>query len=128
MLATKLKKIKTILVVDDEPVIREVVSVILTGKGYVVELASDGIEALEMAGKKSFDLVISDVLMPGMDGMTFYSKAVEAKPSLKGHFIFLTGAPIEDTVAFFEKNNCDYVCKPFTPKELLVKIDALKGN
>ncbi len=126
MCASKLKNIKNILVVDDEPVIREVVNVILTGKGYDVDLASNGDEAIEVSGKKSFDLVISDVLMPGMNGMTFYDKAVEAKPSLKGHFIFLTGAPMEDTVAFFKKNDCDYLCKPFTPKELLDKIEEHK--
>ena len=127
MLAMAKDGIKTVLVVDDEPVIREVLSVILTGKGYEVALAANGSEALEAAAKQHFDLVVSDVLMPSMDGITFYKKLVAQAPELEGRFIFLTGAPMADTVAFFEKHHCDYVCKPFAPTELLDKIEGMKG-
>src|SRR5262249_46834722 len=59
-----------ILAVDDSPSMRQMVSIALTGAGYEVEQACDGVEALEIAQKSRFDLVITDVNMPNMDGIT----------------------------------------------------------
>lgn len=58
----------SILVVDDNPEIREIIQVLLGGEGYLVETAGNGVKALEMLENREYDLIILDIMMPGMDG------------------------------------------------------------
>ncbi|MFQ9748568.1 MAG: response regulator [Anaerobutyricum soehngenii] len=67
----------SILVVDDNPEIREIIQVLLGGEGYLVETAGNGVKALEMLENREYDLIILDIMMPGMEGMTRRRKMQE---------------------------------------------------
>jgi two-component system OmpR family response regulator len=70
----EIKPTATVLVVDDEPAIREIVATLLEDEGYLVRHAKDGLEALATIDDNSIDLVVSDVVMPGLDGASLVRK------------------------------------------------------
>jgi len=118
-----------ILVVDDEPKIRELIGQYLTVAGYETEFAKDGIEALNIITKGDIDLVILDVMMPFMDGITCL-KEMRTR-GIKTPVIILSAKGEEyDKITGFEAGTDDYVVKPFSPKELMarVKAVALRAN
>ncbi|MBE6887082.1 MAG: response regulator transcription factor [Ruminococcaceae bacterium] len=118
-----------ILVVDDEPKIRELIGQYLTVAGYETEFAKDGIEALNIITKGDIDLVILDVMMPFMDGITCL-KEMRTR-GFKTPVIILSAKGEEyDKITGFEAGTDDYVVKPFSPKELMarVKAVALRAN
>lgn len=118
-----------ILVVDDEPKIRELIGQYLTVAGYETEFAKDGIEALNIITKGDIDLVILDVMMPFMDGITCL-KEMRSR-GFKTPVIILSAKGEEyDKITGFEAGTDDYVVKPFSPKELMarVKAVALRAN
>ena len=118
-----------ILVVDDEPKIRELIGQYLTVAGYETESAKDGIEALNIITKGDIDLVILDVMMPFMDGITCL-KEMRSR-GFKTPVIILSAKGEEyDKITGFEAGTDDYVVKPFSPKELMarVKAVALRAN
>ena len=109
------KKIK-ILVVDDEPKMRDLVSLYLAKENYQVVTAEDGLEALEVIEKDDdFQLLIVDVMMPQMDGFTLCR---EIHSFRKIPVIFLTARGEEyERLLGFELGADDYVVKPFSPRE-----------
>ncbi len=112
-----------VLVVEDEKEIKEILNEMLTSLGYKVSLASNGQEALETLEKNNydFDLIISDIIMPEMDGYELYSKIQSLKPSVK--FIFTTGYSDEALKELGVKlKKINFLKKPFTLKELSLKI------
>jgi signal transduction histidine kinase len=116
---------ESILVVDDEDSVRELIVEILEAAGFRVSTASDGAEGLERMNAATPDLVLSDINMPRMDGYAFY-EGVRARPQWDGvPFVFLTGRgePME-VLAGKELGADDYVVKPFAPEELLVAVRA----
>jgi len=113
----------TILVVDDEANIRELVSVYLTAAGYAVECAEDGLEALARARTKRYDLVVLDIMLPGMDGAAVCS-AIRADSRVP--IIMLTARDTDlDKVAMLEAGADDYVVKPFSPPEFVARVRAV---
>jgi two-component system, OmpR family, KDP operon response regulator KdpE len=111
-----------ILVVDDDPQIRRVMRVTLTGQGYEVDDAKSGESALEKIRDQRFDLVLLDMNMPGMGGL-------EACRSIRSHseigIIMLTVRDSEvDKVEALDAGADDYVTKPYNPPELLARIRA----
>jgi len=82
---------KEILVVDDEEIIIELYLQLLQALGHTIDTASTGLEALKKIEARDYDLVITDIKMPKMTGIQLYEKAVTAKPSMRGRFIFITG-------------------------------------
>ncbi|MEE9614934.1 MAG: ATP-binding protein [Thermodesulfobacteriota bacterium] len=109
-----------VLVVDDEPGIREPLSDILSGEGFFVEVSSDGKEALDIMEGKEFDIVITDMKMQGMGGKEFYTAAVKRDGRMKDRFIVLTGDIFsQDVKDFLDKSGCPYLLKPFEAKNLL---------
>lgn len=112
-----------ILVVDDDPNILELVSINLTQAGYTVSKAHDGFEALELMDSDLPDLAIVDVMMPGMDGYTLTKKLREAAeiPVL----LLTAKGELEDKEKGFLAGSDDYVVKPFEPKELLYRVNAI---
>ena len=118
-----------ILVVDDEPKIRELIGQYITVAGYETEFAKDGIEALNIISKGDIDMVILDVMMPFMDGITCL-KEMRSR-GFKTPVIILSAKGEEyDKITGFEAGTDDYVVKPFSPKELMarVKAVALRAN
>lgn len=112
-----------ILVVDDDPHIRELVSVILRKEGYSVQEASDGREALETMEKAAADMVVLDVMMPNMDG---WELCKELRESYDIPLLMLTAkGEMGDKVRGFNIGTDDYLVKPFDPAELTVRVRAL---
>lgn len=113
-----------ILVVDDEPKIRELIGQYITVAGYETEFAKDGIEALSIISKGDIDMVILDVMMPFMDGITCL-KEMRSR-GFKTPVIILSAKGEEyDKITGFEAGTDDYIVKPFSPKELMARIKAV---
>lgn len=116
----------TILLVDDEPDILEIVGYNLSEEGYQVSTASNGLEAIEKAKKKKPQLIILDVMMPEMDGIEACEK-LRKIPELEQTVITFLTARGEDysQVAGFDAGADDYITKPIRPKVLVSKVKAL---
>lgn len=116
----------TILLVDDEPDILEIVGYNLTNEGYNVVTAENGVEALKKAKKHLPQLVILDVMMPEMDGMEACEN-LRKIPELEKTIITFLSARGEDysQVAGFNAGADDYITKPIRPKVLISKVQAL---
>jgi two-component system, OmpR family, response regulator MprA len=114
---------QTILVVDDEPFIRSVISRGLLLEGYQVEVAADGQEALHIAREKAFHLVILDVMLPTLDGLEVCRRL---RRGSNVPIIMLTARDaVPDRVAGLDSGADDYLVKPFDFDELLARIRAL---
>ena len=113
----------TILIVDDEERIREVVKEYCLLEDYNVLEASDGLEALEIVKNNNIDLIVLDIMMPKLDGLSAFSKIKEIK---KIPTIILSARSEEyDKLVGFELGVDDYVTKPFSPKELMARIKVI---
>jgi response regulator receiver domain protein len=112
-----------ILVVDDEEYIRDVIVEYLNNEGYLTSQAEDGLEAKELLENEKFDLMILDVMMPDMDGFTLLEELDNSK---KVPTIILSARGEEiDKLTGFDKGIDDYLCKPFSPKELVARVKAI---
>jgi DNA-binding NarL/FixJ family response regulator len=116
---------KKILVVDDDRTMRTVLTRYLENRGYQVEQVTSGAEALIAVAKNPPDLVVSDVMMPEMDGIEF-CRRLRATPSGQlMPFIFLSGkGELEDRIHGHSIGADDYLTKPVDPRELVAKIEA----
>ena len=116
----------TILLVDDEPDILEIVGYNLSSEGYQVITAENGIKAVKLAKKKNPDLIILDVMMPEMDGIEACEQ-IRKIPELQNTIITFLTARGEDysQVAGFDAGADDYITKPIKPKLLISKVKAL---
>jgi len=113
----------TILVVDDEPSISEVVSIYLRRAGYQVVVAQDGQEALDALEKEPPDLVVLDLMLPKMDGLEITRRLRAAGDT---PIIMLTARREEaDRIVGLEMGADDYVVKPFSPQELVSRVKAV---
>ena len=127
-----MKQQQTILVVDDEPTIREVVRRYLERDGYRVEEAADGQTALTLLRDQPPDLVVLDVMLPGLDGLTITRRLRDAHTAgtlvteREVPIIILTARTGEhDRVQGLELGADDYVTKPFSPQELVARVRAV---
>lgn len=112
-----------ILVVDDEARIRDVVQYALEREGLDVILAADGREALELLAGGGVDLVVLDILMPELDGLSV-ARAIRQQGSLP--IIFLSSRAEEvDRILGLELGGDDYVTKPFSPRELAIRVKTV---
>jgi two-component system response regulator MprA len=115
--------VTTILVVDDDPHIRSVVSRGLRFEGYDVQLAADGIEALRLARIAPPDLVVLDVMLPGMDGLEVCRRL---RRGTRVPILMLTARDaVPDRIAGLDSGADDYLVKPFDFDELLARIRAV---
>jgi len=113
---------KRILVIDDEPVVLEVITDILKSSGYEVVSAPDGKSGIQELENNTFDLILTDLVMPDVDGMDVLEHVVTASPKTK--CIILTGrGSIKSSVECVKKGAFDYITKPVTPSELLVVVE-----
>jgi len=112
-----------ILVVDDEDRIRRLLRMYLEREGYVIEEAENGEKALEMAFEKNYDLILLDLMLPGMDGLDVCTEIRKKKAT---PIIMLTARGEEaNRVEGFEAGTDDYVVKPFSPRELVHRVKAV---
>jgi len=112
-----------ILAVDDSASMRKMVSIALVGAGYEVEQAADGVEALQIAEKQKFDLVITDVNMPNMDGITLV-RELRGRASYKyiPMLVLTTEATAERKQQGRTAGATGWLVKPFNPERLLATI------
>jgi DNA-binding response OmpR family regulator len=117
---------RTILVIDDEPDMVRLLDYQLTKAGYLVISEKDGEAGLAAARKHSPDLVLLDVMMPGLDGLDV-CRRLKSDPSTAGALVIMVTAKGEegDRVLGLELGADDYVTKPFAMKELLARVKAL---
>lgn len=105
--------------VDDDVMIRDVCSLVLTEVGYQVETATDGIDALNRLKDSEYDLVITDINMPRLDGIGLYLCVLREHPYLKDRFFFLTGNPSREAQLVLSEINREYLAKPFLLDDFL---------
>ena len=114
----------TILLVEDEPGLVLTLSDLLRAAGYTVETASNGIRGRDLALQKQFDLLILDVMLPGLDGFEICHAAREH--GFDGGILMLTArSQVPDRVTGLRTGADDYLVKPFDPDELLARVNAL---
>ena len=114
-----------VLVVDDEAPILELLQYNLKKAGYEVETATDGLRALDVAKRFLPDMVLLDIMMPGMDGVETCRRIREIPEIQKTFVIFLTARSEEySEVAAFDVGADDYITKPIKPRALLSRINA----
>ena len=112
---------KTILLVDDEVEITDIHQRYLIQAGYQVLVAHDGLEALELFKKKPIDLIITDVMMPRMDGYDLIGEVQYLSPEQP--FLFITAKTSEqDKIYGLSLGADDFIAKPFSPRELVLRV------
>jgi DNA-binding NtrC family response regulator len=112
---------KHLLVIDDELVVKEGLRRILEGEGFAVETFTSGRLAVERLQQQEFDLVITDLKMPGMNGLEVMKAIKTLQPDVP--VIMITGYATVDTAVEAMKNGAvDYVTKPFTPDDIIAKV------
>jgi DNA-binding NtrC family response regulator len=109
----------TILVIDDEEVMREILETLLTREGYDVRLASSGDEGLELARALPFDAAIVDIMMPGLDGIATLDELKRIDEDL-AVIIITAYASVESAISAMKSGAFDYITKPFKNDEVLV--------
>ncbi len=122
-------KLGRILVVDDEPHIRRILTALLGMEGFEVELARDGEEGLALWSSRSFDLVILDLVMPAANGLEVLSKIRSDPDRGSMPVIILTGKGQDaDRHAAMAGGADDFLTKPFSPKKLVARIHEILGD
>ncbi len=113
-----------LLIVDDEKRIRELIAKYAAFEGYTFDEAENGMQAVEVARAKTFDLIVMDIMMPELDGFSASREIRKFSPSVP--IILLSARGEEyDKIHGFEIGVDDYVVKPFSPKELMLRVGAV---
>lgn len=112
-----------ILIVDDNPEIREIIRILLKGEGYEISEAADGEAALHLLLNQAFDLIILDIMMPRLNG---YQTCVQIRHLTNAPILFLSAKTQEsDKTLGFSSGGDDYLAKPFSYSELVSRTKAL---
>ena len=115
-----------ILIAEDESDIRDLISFNLEREHMETLLAKDGVEAFEIAKQKSPDLIVLDLMLPRMDGVTVFKELRQDSRTRDIPVIMLTAkAQLDDVITGLEMGADDYLTKPFSPKELVLRVKAL---
>jgi two-component system response regulator MprA len=115
---------RRLLVVDDEPAVRDALRRALTAEGYEVDEAADGVEALDAVGRSEPDAIVLDVLMPGAGGLEV-ARRLRADGRRVPILILTARDEVGDRVAGLDAGADDYLAKPFALEELLARVRAL---
>ena len=117
-----------ILVVDDSEPVLELLKAVLRRQG-LVETAQNGAEALKKTAEHYFDVIVSDVDMPVLNGMEFYDRAAAMDVKIGERFLFFTGALTPERLDFFERNNLQYLVKSLTVDKIKEAVgDIIRGT
>jgi len=120
---------KSVLLVDDESIVVDVIREVMGQMVSVFESASNGIEALAHLQDRDFDFILMDIEMPRMNGMELFKWLAETRPHLPGSVIFITGdTETEATREFIRKTGCMFLDKPFMLKDLFAVMAALEAR
>jgi DNA-binding response OmpR family regulator len=113
-----------VLVVDDDADIRDLVALKLQASGLHVDTAVDGLAGFEKASEGNFDAIVLDVMMPGMSGIDVL-QALRSAGNVTPVILLTAKTQEHDVEAGFNAGANDYVSKPFSPRELLARVNAL---
>lgn len=117
-----MKNQPSILVVDDELLIRDLLYDFFNEQGWNISIAENGEKALEILNSKNIDLVLTDLKMPVMDGLDLTSQVKESYPEIP--VVIMTGYPsVDSAVSALRKKVTDYIIKPFNIKQLYKTIE-----
>lgn len=117
----------SILVVDDELLIRDLLYDFFTGQGWDIAVAEDGRRALDMMRSHKYDLVLSDIKMPQMDGLTLSAHVKQSHPEIP--VVLMTGYPsVDSAVTALRHKVDDYVIKPFNINQLYKLVESKLRN
>lgn len=115
-----------LLVVDDESILVELLTEFLRTAGHAVDEARNGQVALKLAAANDYDVILSDLKMPGIDGQGLYERLCRLKPQMARRFIFSTGDLANPrTQAFFQSAGCPYLSKPFRLEAVLTLLEQI---
>jgi CheY-like chemotaxis protein len=114
-----------ILAVDDTHGILDLLVNILTRQGYEVDMAGNGMEGLKMVCEKQYDLIISDIDMPVMNGIEFYRELCKKMPWMKHRVLFVTANADRETELCIKEHGLKHLPKPFMASELLEVVQEL---
>jgi DNA-binding response OmpR family regulator len=114
-----------VLVVDDEPTIREVVARYLERAGYRATLAGDGYEAIALSARERPDLVVLDIMLPGIDGLEVMRRLHEGGQPRPAVILLTAKGDEADRVVGLRRGADDYMAKPFSPRELVARVQAV---
>jgi len=110
---------RRILVVEDDEMVRDAVAMMLSADDHDVVTASNAAEALGFLERGSYDVIVSDLRIPNMDGPTFYRELKQRWPAALPRIIFMTGhAEDPDSARFLRETGVPVLAKPFTPERL----------
>jgi two-component system, OmpR family, response regulator ResD len=115
----------SVLVVDDEPTIAEVVARYLERAGYRTRVAGEGHQAIDLAASQRPDLVVLDLMLPGIDGLEVMRRLREQNRSRIAVILLTAKGEESDRVIGLRLGADDYVVKPFSPAELVARVDAV---
>jgi two-component system response regulator ResD len=114
-----------VLVVDDEPTIGDVVARYLRRAGFRAEVARDGPEAIAMSARERPDLVILDIMLPGIDGLEVMRRLHECEAPRPAVILLTAKGEESDRIVGLRRGADDYVVKPFSPGELVARVQAV---
>jgi two-component system, OmpR family, alkaline phosphatase synthesis response regulator PhoP len=121
--------VKRVLAVDDEPHILKLVSFSLRSGGFEVIEASDGLTAIAVAQAEQPDLILMDVMMPVLDGFEACRRLKEDPATADIPVVMLTAkTQLSEQKAGLDCGAEDYICKPFTPKDLVAQVQEFLGD
>jgi len=118
---------KSVLIVDDEPIVLEFLDICLTDEGYRVERASNGLEAIKMAETREYHAIVTDIKMPAMDGIRFYEMLKDTYPFLSGRVIFISGYINSEKELFIKSTGRPLLQKPFSLEALCLALKDLES-
>src|SRR4051812_43325670 len=115
----------TILVADDQPDLRAMISLTLESAGFQVLASGDGLEALATLQAQAVDLILADIAMPRMNGYQLYQRVCETPRWLAIPFIFLTARSLDSDIRYGKELGVDdYLIKPIEPEDLLAAVQG----
>ncbi len=123
-------QIKRVLVVDDQTPVRELVAAVLAADGLSVETARDGADALRLLDSaKRYDLIVSDLKMPGLDGPSLYLELTRRWPDTRPHLLFISGfVDSPEYSGFLQGTQVRVLLKPFAVDDLSRAVSGLLGQ
>lgn len=116
-----------VLLVEDEQTLADIIADTLSEKDFTVTVAYNGVEGLRAFDRERPQVVVTDIMMPGMDGLSLVAELCRRDPSVPILFLSARSAA-EDVVRGFEAGGNDYLRKPFAMSELIVRLRALAGR
>jgi CheY-like chemotaxis protein len=115
-----------ILVVDDDLIVRQYLSQILSKEGHSIEIIDNGNDALKRLESEDYDVILLDIKLPGMSGIELYKHLQKKAKPLARRVVFITGDTLSrDTTAFLSKTRSPYITKPFHARQLKNEIDRV---